>query len=139
MAPAVKPNERLAQPLAESPFAVGTTVLMTQLLAFANLKVCSTHLDAIYTDDDTHPAQVRQTEAKLQETEARLREGDPALPPPPPRADTLPRPKRVSDVTMAEIRDELGFDKSKWIDLRVRHHFLYLSTSTNILYKVLYS
>ncbi|KAJ7232400.1 hypothetical protein C8J57DRAFT_1480693 [Mycena rebaudengoi] len=63
-------------------------------------------------------AQVRQTEAKLQETEARFREGDPELPPPPPRADTLPRPKRVSDVTMAEIRDELGFDKSKWIDLR---------------------
>ncbi|KAJ7256668.1 hypothetical protein C8J57DRAFT_1472945 [Mycena rebaudengoi] len=63
-------------------------------------------------------AQVRQTEAKLQETEARLREGDPALPPPPPRADTLPRPKRVSEVTMAEIQDELGFDKLKWIDLR---------------------
>ncbi|KAF8175431.1 hypothetical protein K438DRAFT_1771054 [Mycena galopus ATCC 62051] len=63
---------------------------------------------------------IRLAETKLQHTEARLRDAQaPAQSAPQyEKTDVISRPKRVSDVTMEQIRDQLGFEKSKWNDLR---------------------
>ncbi|KAJ7159370.1 hypothetical protein C8R43DRAFT_948299 [Mycena crocata] len=65
----------------------------------------------VQPDGDTN-ARIRELEAQIHQ----LRDVHP-----PPREREIPsiaRPKRVSDVTMAEICDALGFEKDKWIDLR---------------------
>ncbi|KAJ7138697.1 hypothetical protein C8R43DRAFT_1131874 [Mycena crocata] len=87
----------------------------------------SSRRDPLRTQNRSNPSDVPTGElqpvddprARIRELEAQIRQLRDAQPPPrEPEIRSIARPKRVSDVTMAEICDELGFEKDKWIDLR---------------------
>jgi hypothetical protein len=73
---------------------------------------------------DIVAALLRETQNQLRTTEARLRDaGDDERHPATHRNgqdDRINAPQRLSDVTMAQIRADLGYDKPKWRTLRVR-------------------
>ncbi|KAJ7133656.1 hypothetical protein C8R43DRAFT_956501 [Mycena crocata] len=89
----------------------------------------SSRRDPLRTQNRSDPSdvpsgQVRPVDdpnARIRELEAQIRQLRDAHPAPPPREreiTSIARPKRVCDVTMGEICDQLGFEKDKWIDLR---------------------
>jgi hypothetical protein len=73
---------------------------------------------------DILAALLRETQNQLRTTEARLRDaGDDEQHPANHRNgqdDRINAPQRLSDVTMAQIRADLGYDKARWRALRVR-------------------
>jgi hypothetical protein len=99
----------------------------TTPLVFASSKVRHTeHFKSYQVPVDTVAALLRETESQLRTTESRLQDAGNADKQPPVRGNEAQNgpidvPPRLSDVTMREIRTHLGYNKSKWIALRVRH------------------